>query len=75
MLNEFLAQKLKSRILATFGYNEATREVLRSAFGDRIISRKADVVWPPRSYDLAPLDYYLLGAVKKKPTTQRQLTL
>ena len=31
-----------------------------------IISRRADVVWPPRSCDLTPLDYYLWGAVKGK---------
>ena len=27
---------------------------------------EADVVWPPRSCDLTPLDYYLWGAVKDK---------
>ena len=31
-----------------------------------IISRRADVVWPPRSYALTPLPYYLWGAVKNK---------
>ena len=31
-----------------------------------IISRRADIVWPPRSYDLTTLDYYLWGAVKDK---------
>ena len=60
--------------MATFGFNktavratpEATLDVLRPVFEDRIISRIADVVWPPRSCDLAPLDYYLCGAVKDK---------
>ena len=33
---------------------------------DRIISRRADVVWPPRSCDLTPLDYYLRGVEKDK---------
>ena len=33
---------------------------------DRIIGRRADVVWPPRSCDLTPLDYYLWGAIKDK---------
>ena len=33
---------------------------------DRIISRRADVVSPPRSCDLTPLVYYLWGAVKDK---------
>ena len=37
---------------------------MQPVFEDRIISRRADVVWPPRSYDLTPLDYYLRGAVK-----------
>ena len=31
-----------------------------------IISRRADVIWPPPSCDLTPLDYYLWGAVKDK---------
>ena len=45
---------------------EATLDVLRPVFEDRIISRKADVVWPPGSCDLTPLDYYLWPAVKDK---------
>ena len=36
---------------------EATLDVLSPIFEDHIISRKADVVWPPRSCDLTPLDY------------------
>ena len=44
----------------------ATLDVLRPVFEDRIISRRPDVVWPPRSYDLTPLDYYLWGATKDK---------
>ena len=39
---------------------------MHPVFEDRIISRRADVIWPPRSYDLTPLDYYLWGAVKDK---------
>ena len=31
-----------------------------------VISRRADVSWPPRSWDLTMLDYYLWGAVKDK---------
>ena len=57
---------------------EAILDVLRSVFEDSIISRRADVVWPHRSCDLTPLDYYLWGAVKDKcywPTSQRQLML
>ena len=52
MLNEFFcSQKCKSKILATFGFNrtalrahtaEATLDVLRAVFEDRIISSRAD---------------------------------
>ena len=53
---------------------EATLDVLRPVFEDRIISRRADVVWPTRSCALTPLDYYLRSAVKdtcyaEKPET------
>ena len=49
---------------ATCHTAEASIDVLRPVFEDRIISRRADVVWSPRSCDLTPLDYYLWGAVK-----------
>ena len=39
---------------------------LGPVFEDRIISRRADVVWPPQSCNLIPLDYYLWGAVNDK---------
>ena len=45
---------------------EATLDVLRPVYEDRIISCRADVVWPPRICDLTPLDYYLWLAVKHK---------
>ena len=45
---------------------EATLDVLRPVFEDRIISRRANVVWPPRNCDLTRLDYYLWDAVKDK---------
>ena len=74
-LNEFLFTKIQEEDIsniwsqqegATCHTAEATPDVLRSVFEDHIISCRADVVWPPRSCDLTPLDYYLLGAVKDK---------
>ena len=47
-------------------FAEATLDVLRSGFENRIISYRAHVVWPSRSCDLTPLDYYLWGVVKDK---------
>ena len=51
---------------ATYHAEEATLDVLRPVFEDRIISRRADVVQPPFNCDLTPLDYYLRSAVKGK---------
>ena len=51
---------------ATCHIAEVTLDVLRPVFEDRIISRRADVVWPPRCCDLTPLNYFLWGAVKVK---------
>ena len=63
---------------ATCHTAEATFDVLQPVLEYRIISRRADVVWPPRNCDLLLLDYYLWGAVKDKcfaDNSQRQLTL
>ena len=74
-LNEFLFTKIEEedirniwfqQVGATCHTAETTLDVLRHVFEDRIISRRADVVWPPRSCDLTPLGYYLWGAVKDK---------
>ena len=51
---------------ATCHTAEATLDVLHPVFEDRIISRRVDIVWPPRSCGLTPLDYILWGAVKVK---------
>ena len=75
MLNEFLFTKIEEEDIGNIWFQqdgatchtaEATLDVLRPVFEDRIISRKADVVWPPRSCDLTPLDDYLRCAVKYK---------
>ena len=42
----------------------ATIDLLKSKFGDKLISRNGPVNWPPRSCDLTPLDYFMWGYVK-----------
>ena len=64
ILNEFLFIEIEEDDIGDIrfqqdGTAEATRDVLQPVFEDPIISRKADVVWPPQSCDLTPLDYYL----------------
>ena len=80
MLNEFLFTKIEEEYIgniwfqqdgATCHIAEATLDVLRSVFEGRIISRRVDLVWPPRSCDLTQLVYYLWGSVNDK----KQLTL
>ena len=84
MLNEFLFTKIEEEDIdkiwfqqdgATCHTTEATLYVLRPVFEDRIISRRADVVWPPRSCDLSPLDYYLWCAVKDKCSADKPETI
>ena len=65
--------------MATFGFN---RTALLTAqpkphpvFEDRIISRRADIVWPPRNCDLTLLYYYLWDAVKDKRYADKQETI
>ena len=84
MLHEFLFTKIEEEDIgniwfqqdsATWHTAKATLDVLGPVFEDRIISRRAAVVWPPRSCNLTPLDYYLWAAVSVTPTSLRQLTL
>ena len=50
MLNEFLFTKIEDGYIGNIWFHtaEATLDVLRPVFEDRIISRRADVVWPSR---------------------------
>ena len=75
MLNEFLFIQIEEENIGNIWFQqdgakchiaEATLDVFRPVFDDRIISRRADAVWPPRRFDLTPSDYYLWGAVKDK---------
>ena len=84
MMNEFLFTKIEEEDIGNIWFQqdgatcytaEATLDVLRPVFEDSIISRRADVVWPPRSWDLTPLNYYLWGAVKDKCYVDKPKTI
>ena len=68
MLNEFLFTKIEKEDIGKIWFQQdgTTRHTAEDVFKDCIISRRADVVWLPRSCHLTPLDYYLWGAFKKK---------
>ena len=64
MLNEFLFTKIEEKDIgnicfqqdgATCHTAETALDVLRPVFEDPIISRRAEIVWPLRSYDLSPV--------------------
>ncbi|GFT26257.1 putative DD41D transposase [Trichonephila clavipes] len=60
---------------ATCHTARATIDLLKDTFGDRLISRLGPVNWPPRSCDLAPLDYFLWGYVKSLVNADKPQTL
>ena len=68
ILNEFLFTKIEEEVIGNIWFQQdgatcqtaqATLDLLRPVFEDRIISRRADDAWPPWGCDLTPLDYYL----------------
>ena len=84
MLNEFLFTKIDEEDIGNIWFQqdgatchtaEAGLDVLRHVLEDRIISRKACDVWPPRSYDLTPLGNYLWRAVKDKCYPDKRETI
>ena len=73
MLNEFWFTKIEEEDIGNIWFQqngatchtaETTLDVLGPVFEDRIISRRSDVVCPPRSCAVTPVDYYLWGVVK-----------
>ncbi|GFX70023.1 uncharacterized protein TNCV_340501 [Trichonephila clavipes] len=60
---------------ATCHTARATIDLLKDTLGDRLISRFGPVNWPPRSCDLTPLDYFLLGYVKSLVYADKPQTL
>jgi hypothetical protein len=45
---------------------------IRSYFGDRLISKN---LWPPRSPDLTPPDFFLCGLLKDRACSNKQGTI
>lgn len=50
-------------------------DFLKANFGDRIISRKCDWFWPPRSPDLTPCDFWFWGYLKRKVYSKKLANL
>lgn len=52
-----------------------TIDSLRQRFIGRMISRNADINWPPRTYDLTPCDFFLWGFLKFKVYANKPQTI
>ena len=88
MLQEFLYPELRRRRMLRKVYFQqdgapahtanATLEWLHRTFKNRVISKKCDLAWPPRSPDLTPPDFFLwryvkLNVKKRQPSSLDQL--
>ncbi|GFV38192.1 uncharacterized protein TNCV_710151 [Trichonephila clavipes] len=87
MITNFFIPELNNHDVQELGFQQdgatchtarGTIDLLKDTFSDRLISRFGPVNWPPRSCDLTPLDYFLLGYVKSlvyadKPQTHGHL--
>lgn len=60
---------------ATCHSAKETLQLLRTKFNGRLISKRGDVNWPPRSCDLTPLDYFLWGYLKDKVYVSKPQTI
>ena len=60
---------------ATSHTARVTIDLLKSKFGESVISRNGRVEWPPRSYDLTPLDLFLWGHIKSLVYANKSATL
>jgi hypothetical protein len=59
-------------------YHRVVRQFLNEACPNRWIGRRGAINWPAGSADLAPIDFFLRGFVKKKvyiPTTAEDMKL
>ncbi|XP_070518829.1 uncharacterized protein [Cardiocondyla obscurior] len=56
-------------------WSRGLRRLLDARFRDRWIGRGGPIIWPPRSPDLTPLDYFLWGHIKNLVEPQRNGTI
>ncbi|GFX37747.1 uncharacterized protein TNCV_3115981 [Trichonephila clavipes] len=74
-LNGYVNKKTAAFGVKLIHKSLATIDLLKDTFGDCLISRFGPVNWPPRSCDLTPLDYFLLGYVKSLVCADKPQTL
>jgi len=61
---------------ATCHISNDSLSAVREIFGQKVISKRGDINWPPRSPDLSPMDFFLWGYLKvfnSNPATLEEL--
>ncbi|GFX26288.1 DUF4817 domain-containing protein [Trichonephila clavipes] len=84
MITNFFIPELNNHDVQKLGFQQdgatrhtarATIDLLKDTFGIHLISRFGPMNWPPRSYDLTPLDYFLWGYVNSLVYADKPQTL
>lgn len=60
---------------ATAHTSGATISLLHEIFGNRLISRNSEFIWPPRSPDLSAADFFLWGYLKDRVYVNQPKTI
>lgn len=60
---------------ATCHTSNESLPVVKEMFPEKLISRRGDILWPPRSPDLSPADFFLWGYLKHRVYIHKPRTL
>lgn len=60
---------------ATCHTSNASMQVVQEMFPGRVISKRGNIEWPPRSPDLSPPDFFLWGFLKNKVYSNKPATI
>lgn len=60
---------------ATCHTSNASMQVVQAMFPGKVISKRGNIEWPPRSPDLSPPDFFLWGFLKNKVYSNKPRTI
>ena len=84
MVNTFLRPEIENNDIEDYWFQQdgatahtarQTIDLLKKMFPGRLVSKKGDFEWPPRSPDLTPPDFFLWGYLKGKVYSEQPKTL
>ena len=84
MLAHFVCPEMLKKGLHNFWFQQdgatchtadLTLRLLQKKFPGRVVSKRGDIEWPPRSPDLTPPDFFLWGFLKSKVYANKPKTI